>query len=417
MNDHDRPAAGGGGDQGAAAGKPGPGQHPEERFDLMIKHLNDMIAIVDDQGVERYVSSSVEKITGYPIGEVIGRSGFDFLHPEDVPRIKKELRALLAHPGETVRMEYRHRHKNGHWLHLEALATNCLADPSIRGILMNVRDVTERTRYENALRESETKFRQIFENAVEGIFQSTREGRFLSVNPALARMCGYATPQEMIDGIHDMARQHYVRPEERETFVRLLRENGRVENFEHETRRRDGTSFWSSVSAREVKDEQGRLLYYEGTHEDIDKRKRAEAAQRESERRLADIIDFLPDATFAIDGKGGIIAWNRAIEEMTGVKASEMLGRGDHEYALPFYGERRPILIDLVLKHEAEFAAGYEGLARSESILEAEAYVPSLKGERAYLYGKASVLRNSKGKIVGAIESIRDITERKRAEK
>lgn len=150
---------------------------------------------------------------------------------------------------------------------------------------------------------------------------------------------------------------------------------------------------------------------------DITERKLAIEALQESEQRLADIINFLPDATLVIDREGRVIAWNRAIEEMTGVKASEMLGRGDHEYALPFYGERRPILIDLVLKHEAEFAAGYEGLARSESILEAEAYVPSLKGERAYLYGKASVLRNSKGKIVGAIESIRDITERKRAEK
>jgi len=416
MNDNHRPADYGGEDHGQDAGQPGTAEHPEERFDLMIKHLNDMIVIVDEQGVERYVSGSVEKITGYPIGEVIGRSGFYFLHPEDVPRINAALQELLHHPGATIRIEYRHRHKDGYWLHLEALATNCLADASIRGILMNVRDVTERTKYESALRESEAKFRQIFENAVEGIFQSTREGRFLSVNPALAKMCGYATPQEMIDSIHDMANQHYVHPEEREIFVRLLRENGQVENFEHETRRRDGTSFWSSISAREVKDKQGRFLYYEGTHEDIDKRKRAEEAQRESERRLADIIDFLPDATFAVDVNGRIIAWNRAIEEMTGVPKEEMLGKGDYEYALPFYGKRRPILIDFVFRWDENIQEQYSFINKDGDILTTETDVPFVRGRSRVLWGKAAPLYDSRGQIAGAIESIRDITERKQAE-
>lgn len=145
--------------------------------------------------------------------------------------------------------------------------------------------------------------------------------------------------------------------------------------------------------------------------------KRKELALRESERRLADIIDFLPDATLVIDREGKVIAWNRAIEEMTGIKACDMLGKSDYEYALPFYGVRRPILLDLVLKpDEAIEKTYYAILEKKKDLLIVETWVPQLKGKRAFLWAKASPLYNSMRKIVGAIESIRDITERKQAE-
>ena len=89
---------------------------------------------------------------------------------------------------------------------------------------------------------------------------------------------------------------------------------------------------------------------------DVTDRKRAELALQESEQKLANIIDFLPDATLVIDKEGQVIAWNRAMEEMTGIKAEDMVGQGNYEYALPFYGKRRPILIDLVLQPREELA-------------------------------------------------------------
>ena len=92
---------------------------------------------------------------------------------------------------------------------------------------------------------------------------------------------------------------------------------------------------------------------------DITERKQAEEALKESKQQLANIIDFLPDATLVINNEGEVIAWNRAIEEMTGVKAPDMLGKGNYEYALPFYGERRPILIDLVLNPQEEALSKY----------------------------------------------------------
>jgi two-component system sensor histidine kinase/response regulator len=140
------------------------------------------------------------------------------------------------------------------------------------------------------------------------------------------------------------------------------------------------------------------------------------SATQESQRRLKDIIDFLPDPTLVIDVQGHVIAWNRAMEEMTGITAEEMLGKGDYAYAVPFYGERRAILIDLVLLPREELEQKYAHIERKGSVLAAETYVPHLKGGGRYLYATASALHDSKGDVVGAIETIRDITRRKAAE-
>ena len=139
-------------------------------------------------------------------------------------------------------------------------------------------------------------------------------------------------------------------------------------------------------------------------------RKQTEVALRESERRMSDIIDFIPDATFAIDLEGKIIAWNHAMEEMTGVKAEDMLGKGDYEYALPFYGVRRPKLIDLIFRPNEEIEKQYLSVKRRGGALLAEAMV-TLSDEKLKVWGKASPLYDEEDNIVGAIEYMRDITE------
>jgi len=170
---------------------------------------------------------------------------------------------------------------------------------------------------------------------------------------------------------------------------------------------------WLSNSTRTVYDHEGRVAYYEGVVEDITKSKQTETALRESERRLAEIIEFQPDATLAIDTEGRIIAWNKAIEEMTGFKADEMIGKGDYEYALPFYGRRRPILIDFVSRWDEDTAREYSFIHKDGDVLVTETSVPFVRGRNRVLWGKASPLYDAKGRVVGAIESIRDVTERK----
>ncbi|MDQ5985926.1 MAG: Sensor histidine kinase RcsC [Syntrophus sp. SKADARSKE-3] len=145
-------------------------------------------------------------------------------------------------------------------------------------------------------------------------------------------------------------------------------------------------------------------------------RNRSEQELRESQRRLADIIEFLPDATMVIDRKGNVIAWNKAIEDMTGVMAERMLGKGNYEYAIPFYGERRPMLIDLVLQPKEEIQKEYRSIKRQGNVLVGEAYISDLRGSSVYQLGTASPLRNTNGVIVGAIETIRDITDQRQVE-
>lgn len=142
----------------------------------------------------------------------------------------------------------------------------------------------------------------------------------------------------------------------------------------------------------------------------------AEEAIRDFEQREADIINFLPDATFVIDQSGQIIAWNHAIEEMTGIPAVDMLGKGDYEYAIPFCGERQPILIDLVFESDEVIAEKYAHVRHKNDTLIADITILLQNNTPVTLMCIASPLYNQQGEVVGAIESVRDITERRLAE-
>jgi len=179
-------------------------------------------------------------------------------------------------------------------------------------------DITERKQSEQALRQAEEKYRSIFENAMEGIFQSTPEGRFLSVNPALAQMYGYANPDEMICSVTDIARQLYVQPELRNAMWRRLESEGVVRGFEAQERRKDGSTFWTSETLRAVRDAQGVTLYYEGIIEDITERKSLEEQLRQAQKmeavgRLAGGVahDFNNLLTI-------IISYSQLLRDMTG---------------------------------------------------------------------------------------------------
>ncbi len=134
-------------------------------------------------------------------------------------------------------------------------------------------EASDRDRTQNALRQAEQKYRSIFENAVEGIFQTTLEGRFLSVNPALARIYGYATPEELTSNLTNIRQQAYVNPQQREKFMQVMQEFGQISGFESEVYRVDGSIIWISESARAVCSTDGEVLYYEGSVEDISDRK------------------------------------------------------------------------------------------------------------------------------------------------
>jgi PAS domain S-box-containing protein len=145
-------------------------------------------------------------------------------------------------------------------------------------------EVYERKRAEKEFRQAEAKYRSIFENAVDGIFQTTLDGKYLSVNPALAGIYGYETPEELMAGLTDIGGQLYVDPARRDEFIRLLHEQNTVIGFESRVYRRDGKVIWITETARAVRDASGALLYYEGIVEDISERKHAEEELRQAKR-------------------------------------------------------------------------------------------------------------------------------------
>lgn len=146
-------------------------------------------------------------------------------------------------------------------------------------------------------------------------------------------------------------------------------------------------------------------------------KKMKDIAQR-NQKEMMDIIEFLPDATLVIDKNQKVIIWNRAIEKMTGIPASKMIGRGSYAYAVPFYGKRRPQLVNLAFKKNKEIEKLYSSIHRDGEAIMAEVFANNLYNKKgAWVYAKASVLRDESGKIVGAIESIRNIDDRKKAEK
>lgn len=150
--------------------------------------------------------------------------------------------------------------------------------------------------------------------------------------------------------------------------------------------------------------------------EDITERKHAEEQLKESKRRLADTIESLPDATMVIDREGRVLYWNREMVELTGYAAADMVGKGNYEYSLAFYCNRRPILIDMVVDPKVKFDEQYTYIHREGNVLFTETKTGKLKGKERILWGRATPLFNTRGQIVGAIESVRDITDRKEAE-
>jgi len=285
------------------------------------------------------------------------------------------------------------------------------ADDAEREFYGTIRDVTRFTRVREELRRVGHIQSLILDNSLIGV-GFVRNGRIEWVNRRLPEMFG----QTIGDVQGASTRIFFASDESFEVKGReidsALRQGGWVE-FDIVLKRADGTAFMSRTAGKVLdpaNPDDGSIWIFE----DITTRKQAEDALKASERRLTDIIDFSPDATLAIDREGRVIIWNRAIEEMTGVTAAEMLGRAHYEYAIPFYGVCRPVLVDLVLRRDRKTEVEYyAAMDRRRDHLVGEFWVPCLKGSSAFLWAKAGPLYDHDGNIAGAIESIRDITNRK----
>jgi two-component system cell cycle sensor histidine kinase/response regulator CckA len=216
-----------------------------------------------------------EALFGFQQSEILGAELDSLLAPRDSMKEATALTRRLS-AGNVVREKAKRLRSDGSLVDVQILGVPISADGKLIGSFAMYEDITERRRAGQAQREAEERFRSLFENATEGIFQTTTDGRYLSVNPALARMCGFASPSEMISKVENLGKEIYADPSVRIVFKQLIEKYGSVKDFEYEVRRRDGAKIWISENAHVVRNPDGEILSYEGTIEDITARKRAE---------------------------------------------------------------------------------------------------------------------------------------------
>lgn len=253
-------------------------QNREHILDSLLSNLDGMAycCLLDESWTMLFVSDGCHKLTGYTPEDLLhnGRITYEDLTFEDDRQVLREEIYQAISTKQRFEMEYRIRTATGdiRWV-LERGTGIFNPQGQAEALEGFIQDITARKTSEQALREAEQRYRSIFENTIEGIFQTSPEGRYIDANPALAKIYGFRSPQELIGSLNDISQQLYVDPRKRHEFSELILERDQVTNFESQIYRRDGSIIWISENARAVRDSKGKLLHYEGTVEDITERK------------------------------------------------------------------------------------------------------------------------------------------------
>jgi PAS domain S-box-containing protein len=260
------------------------------------------------------VNSAAIRAYGYSREEFLTMRATQIRPAEDVEHFEQSMaRTQTNHQNPRTRGIWRHRLKSGRIIEVEITGCEIKLGERVCYITF-ARDVTDERRAQEALRESEERFRTLFENAIEGVYETTPEGRFRNVNTALARMLGYASPAELMASDLAIESGVYLSPRRRQEFFAALEHCDTVVDFESEVRRADGTAIWISENARVVRDPARRPIIFQGIVSDITARKRAESALRASEERYRVLFEHSPVAIIEYDYRQ-VGAWLERLKE------------------------------------------------------------------------------------------------------
>ncbi len=252
----------------------------EERYRSLTESTRDWVWEADAEGIYIYSSPKVKDLLGYEPEEVIGKTPFDFIPPDEAKRVGAEFGAIAESRRAFQRLENTNLHKDGRRVVLETSGMPVFdATGHFRGYRGIDRDITERKRAEEALRASEQRYRLLFERNLAGVYRTTWDGQFLDCNEAFARILGFESPREVLA---QKAGSLYFNPADRETYLALLREHGGVSNFEECLRRKDGNPVWVLENESVGESEGGGPPVLEGTIIDITERKWAEAELKQA---------------------------------------------------------------------------------------------------------------------------------------
>ena len=376
----------------------------EERYRLLFERNLAGVYWTSLDGDFVDCNESFARIFGYASRfEVLGKSATE-LYASSTQR--SELLHRLREQKTLTNMEWQGRRKDGTpiWL-LENVSLVQHEDmPLIQGTLV---EITERKLAEQAMQQAEQKYRSIFENAAEGIFQTSLDGRWLTVNPPLAAILGYSSPQELMQNI-DLNRNFYVQPGRRMEFIRLAAKAD-VRGFESQVYRRDGKIIWIQEGGRAVRDERGNLIGLEGTIQEVTERKEAETALQASRRFIERIADSSPNILYLYDLRQKRLVYaNSQLATILGYSLDQSQHMGD------------AFLENMMHQEDAALMAarGNPFLdAKDGEILESEYRVRHANGEWRWFHSRDTVFtRDASGEPVQVLGAAEDVTERKLAE-
>jgi PAS domain S-box-containing protein len=370
----------------------------EEKYRRLFETAQDGIMLVDaGTGVISDANPIMEELLGYSPAELIGKKLWEtapFKNVSASQAIFLKLQKKSYFRYENLPLETR----DGQPRNVDFISNVYLVGRQ-KIIQCNVRDITERTQAENALAESMRRYQELFDNAGLGIFQTTADGRIMAVNPEFARMLGYQSPEQLISLVPNAAAV-FADPQRRAEIIRMKAENPDMMRFENLYRRKDGSTFFGSLTVRQITGQDGQALF-EGLVEDISERKRAEEDVKLSEARYRSLVETQADVISRSDLSGNLLFVNDSYCRTYSVMREQVLGT---KYTATVFPEDLPAVLEMQAAIKSPPFRKY---------IEIRNVTPD--GVRWFGWDNSAV-RNEQGAIIEFQGVGRDITERKRAE-
>lgn len=300
----------------------------------LFTKIPEAVCLIDIHDTIISANKAFENLFGYSNREIAGKSLHGLIIP---PGREQEIDQLAetVRQGGVGRIETTRRRRDGSLIQVVISLFPASQRHDEQTLFAVYTDIQELRDTEKNLQRAENKYQAIFEHAAEGIFQSTPEGGYLEVNPALARIYGYDSPRDLMDGLRDIDTQLYVQPGRREQFIETITRTGEINTFESQVYRKDGSVIWISENARVVRREDGGVAFFEGTVTDVTERKQAEAQLQRERAHLKMLFESSPQAMALLSPEGRILDVNPTFSRLFGHAKKDVVGEYNRSLIVP----------------------------------------------------------------------------------